>query len=338
MRFGVWTPLPHTIRPEPEMERAIATLRTPGGGGPDASFEMAVTILQRAEALGFDASLVAERFLGPDLEAWILGAALAARTTSIELLVAMHPGIISPQVAAKMGATLDRISGGRFAVNLVNGWWAEELALFGQGALLDAPEARYARMEEFLQVLKGLWTQDRLDFDGRFYTAENGALPIRPVRRPHPPIYAASRAATGKDVVARQADVWFVNTPTGTHDFDIILPSIRAEIDDMRARADAHGRSLGFAVSAHVINEPTMEQAERKADELHEYGKRDPISAVAARALGAGLVGTPEVLAERMCRLEEAGVACFMMHFHPMLDGLERFAAQVMPLTGRVPA
>lgn len=324
MRFGIWTPLPHTIRPEPALQDAL---------GKDAGFAFAVETLRRAEALGFEFSLIAERFLGPDLEAWLLATALSQHTTRMELLVAMHPGIIAPQVAAKFGATLDRISGGRFAVNLVNGWFEKELALFGQGALLDAPEARYRRMEDFVHILTGLWTEDNFSYHSEFFTVTDATLPIRPVRPP--PIYAASRAPLGKDVVARHADIWFVNTPVGTHDFADILPFVGAEIDDMRARAARFGRSLDFAVSGHVINEDSQADAERRADELHDYGKRDAISAVAAKALGAGLVGTPDILAERIARLEEIGIGSVMLHFHPMLSGMERFAATVMPQLAR---
>ena len=69
-------------------------------------------MVKRAEALGFATTLIAERHIGPDLEAWIMATAMIAETESIELMVAAHPGIIHPQLAAKMGASLDRISGG----------------------------------------------------------------------------------------------------------------------------------------------------------------------------------------------------------------------------------
>ena len=75
MRFGIWTPLPHTIRPEPVMDRAAAALQTRGGEGVDTSFQFAIDVLRKAERLGFATTLIAERFLGPDLEAWIMAAA-----------------------------------------------------------------------------------------------------------------------------------------------------------------------------------------------------------------------------------------------------------------------
>jgi FMNH2-dependent dimethyl sulfone monooxygenase len=115
MRFGIWTPLPHTIRPEPAMDRAAAALQVRGGAGTDPSFQFAIDVLCKAEACGFETTLIAERLLGPDLEAWIMAAAIARETSTIEIMPAVHPGIVTPQVVAKMAVSLDRISGGRCA-------------------------------------------------------------------------------------------------------------------------------------------------------------------------------------------------------------------------------
>lgn len=332
IRLGVWTPLPHTIAPEPTMERAAADVLQPGGpDGPDRSFEFAVDVVRRAERLGFVTTLIAERYLGPDLEAWILTAALATRTESIELMVAMHPGIILPQVAAKMGATLDRISGGRFAVNIVNGWWKEEFDLYGNGAWLDDNDKRSRRMEEFVQVMKGLWREDAFTHEGEFYRVASGRLPIKP-RQASPPIYAASRNPAGKEIVARHCDVWFLPYETTYRLYEDNFRGILREIAAMNARARAHGREIRYGVSAHVICAPSMAKAEGRADELEAYGKTDRVAAVAARALGAGLLGTPRDIADRIRRYEDAGVDTLMLHFQPMLEGLETFAGEVMPL------
>ena len=153
MRLGIWTPLPHTIRPEPAMQHGIRQVGTRGDYSPDKSFEFALDVLSIGEALGFDITLIAERLLGPDLEAWMLTAALAARTKTIKINPAVYPGMITPQLAAKMGATLDRISGGRFAINVVNGWFQKEFELFSNGAWIASSQARYNRMDVFVQVL-----------------------------------------------------------------------------------------------------------------------------------------------------------------------------------------
>src|SRR5262245_31222127 len=73
MKFGIWTPLPHTIRPEPRMDHAFAEIKARASlaGGKDGSFEFACDAVRRADELGFDTTLIAERFLGPDLSAWV---------------------------------------------------------------------------------------------------------------------------------------------------------------------------------------------------------------------------------------------------------------------------
>jgi len=189
MRLGIWTPLPHTIQAEPIMEEGVRQVKTRGDGGPDISFEFALDVVLKGESHGFDITLIAERLLGPDLEAWMLTAALAARTRTIQIMPAVYPGMITPQLAAKMGATLDRITGGRFAINVVNGWYQKEFELFSNGGWIASSEARYNRMNEFVQVLKGLWTEDHFTFRGEFFQADDATLPMKPARVPHPPIY-----------------------------------------------------------------------------------------------------------------------------------------------------
>jgi len=336
MKLGIWTPLPHTIPAEPRLDAAIADLRTRGVGGEvDRSLQFAVDVVTRGEHHGAATTLIAERFLGPDLEAWMLGAALAGKTRSIELMVAVHPGIVAPQVVAKMGASLDRISGGRFAVNIVNGWFEEEFNLFSNGAWLGDELRRYRRMDEFIRVMKGLWTEDSFSLDGEFYKVEGGHLPIKTLRTPHPTIYAGSRAGPGREIVARECDVWFVAYQPGYGLYEENARGIERGVQEMEARTRALGRTVGYGISAHVICEPTLAAAEARAAALEEYGKKDPVSAVAARALGAGLVGTPHRIAERIRRYESMGVETLMLHFHPMLAGLETFATEVLPLLTR---
>lgn len=333
MQYGIWTPLPHTIRAEPEMQQAIKELSTLGGpSSVDRSFQFAVNIVRRAESLGFSFTLIAERLLGPDLESFILASALAMETETIELLVAVHPGIMTPQVIAKMGASLDRISGGRFAINVVNGWWQQEFALFSNGASLDGEGKRYLRMSEFMELTRALWTQERVSFHGEFYRAQDATLPLKPLRSPCPPIYAASRAPEGKDAIARLGDVWFVDYQPDYRHFEDNLRAISMDVLDMNARAARYGRRLRYGISCHVVCSETQIAAQEHAEELETYGKTDRISAVAAKALGAGLVGTAQTIANRIRRYEEIGVDCLLMHFHPMMTGLETFAEQVLPL------
>jgi dimethylsulfone monooxygenase len=334
MRFGIWTPLPHTIRPEPRMERAIATLKGLGDDqdqSGDGSFEFAVDVLQRGEQHGFDVSLIAARQLGPDLEAWTMAAALSGHTTSMELMVAVHPGINTPQMVAKMGASLDRISGGRLSLNVVNGWNVDEFNIFGNGAWLTDQNDRYTRMDEYIQVIKRLWTEDSFDFDGKFYKFQGGNLPLKTRQKPNPPIYAASRSSSGKETIAKYCDHWFVPDCQDYRRFDDTLTLMEKEIPIMQEQAHRYGRKLGYGLNGHVICAPTLAEAQARADSFEAYGTLARYNKSATAGLGACLVGTPDMIIERIKTYEEVGIDLLLLHFEPMIAGLDQFVEEVLP-------
>lgn len=338
MRYGVWTPLPHTIRPEPVMEAAIADASAAGRfDGEDKAFRFAVDVIQRAEALGYETTLIAERWNGTDHPAWLLATALAALTRKIELMVAVHPGLVPPAIVAKFAASLDRISGGRAAINIVNGWWREEFDTYGAG-WIDDEAARYRRMGEYLDVVTGMLGEAPFSCKGEFYSISEAASWIKPVQRPHPPLYAGGRHEGSMNIIARCCDAWFVDTLTDFRTWDQNVARVSALIADMSARAARHGRTLAYGLSCHVICADTMAQAERQARDLEEHGKTSRIAFVAAKALGPGLVGPPEEIARRIALYEAAGVGTLMIHGHPMIDCIERVARDVIPLVPKMRA
>tara|TARA_B100000676_G_scaffold271026_1_gene288111 strand:- start:1451 stop:2584 length:1134 start_codon:yes stop_codon:yes gene_type:complete len=332
MRFGIWTPLPHSVRIEADMAIAINDLSSKGQGGKeDRSFSLALSVIKKAEKLGFETTLIAERYIGPDLEAWIMASAMVAETKSIELMVAAHPGILHPQIVAKMGASLDRISGGRFAVNVVNGWYKKEFEVFGNGGWLDRSTERYARMGEFMHILRGLWCENSFSFNGAHFQCEDAVLPIKTLQLPNPPIYAASGSKEGMLEIAKYADVWFANYEPGIKNAKKNIEKISADIKEMKRLSCDLGRELKYAISAHVICKETRKEALQHASALEAYGSRDQVSAVAAKALGAGLIGTPEDIVSRLIQLKNIGIEIPMLHFHPMMEGMETFAREIIP-------
>jgi alkanesulfonate monooxygenase SsuD/methylene tetrahydromethanopterin reductase-like flavin-dependent oxidoreductase (luciferase family) len=145
---------------------------------------------------------------GPCLECWTLLAALAPQTSRLRIgllvgSVLNHP----PAVLAKMAATLDLISGGRLIVGLGAGWATDEQLAYGVPHL--PPGERIDRLAEACRIIRRLWTEDVVDFDGRFFHLEGAHLEPKPVQRPHPPILigGAGERRTLR-VVAEQADIW----------------------------------------------------------------------------------------------------------------------------------
>jgi FMNH2-dependent dimethyl sulfone monooxygenase len=325
MRLGIWTPAPQTIRPDPLTAPLLDAL-TQHGGGPDGNFEYAVRVLNRAEELGFDITLIAQRWFGPDLDSWIYAAALAPVVRKMEIMAAVHPGIADPRIMAKLGASIDRISGGRFCVNIVNGTRPQEHNMYGKWVESDG--GRYKQMQEFIQVMKGLWTQEALTYNGDFYKIDGVKMPTRSVRAPYPPFYAASRADDGMNVVAQECDTWFVNYDKDRANYDQSLKRIEHEIGLMEDRVKTLGRTMNYGINAIVIIGETEEDAQAKADEHVRIASQAPVG---TSGVGANLIGTPKTIVERMRRYEDMGVSLFMLHFWPMHEGLEEFGRKVLP-------
>jgi FMNH2-dependent dimethyl sulfone monooxygenase len=318
------------------MQAAIHESSTRGlTNSPDKAFRFVVDMLTRGEELGFTTTLFAERWLGTDHPAWLLASAMAPLTRRMELMVAVHPGIVAPQVVAKFAASLDRISGGRAALNIVNGWYKEEFETFGTGDLTPEEGARYRRMDEFLRVVHGMWGDDKFDFHGEFYHVDHQTVPLKSVQTPHPPIYAASRNHAGKEIVAQFCNDWFVDYVTDYRVWEQNVERAALSIADMKARAARYGRKLSFSMSCHVICEKSAEAAIEKAHALEAHGRTSRIALTSAKALGVGFVGTPETIAERIQRYEAVGVQTMMLQFHPMIEGMETFAREIWPLLGK---
>ncbi len=156
-----------------------------------ATFEYNKRLAQRAEQIGYDISLLAELNLNdikgaaaPVLECWTTAAAIASVTDRVELMNAIRPGFRLPAITAKMAANIDQISNGRFSLNIVSAWWEQEMREYG-GAWVGHDE-RYERTREFLEVMRGMWTENEFSYEGRFYKVEKAHLEPKPVRKPWP--------------------------------------------------------------------------------------------------------------------------------------------------------
>ncbi len=176
MRYGYWLPIFGGWLRNVEQENMAAT------------WEYASRVAIRAEEIGFDLTLVAELNLNdikganaPSLDAWSTAAALAAVTKTQEIMVAVRPTFHSPALLAKQAANIDHISNGRLSLNVVSSWWADEAKKYG--VHFEQHDDRYARTEEWLTVLNGVWQQDHFSHEGRYYRVEDNILQPKPVGR-----------------------------------------------------------------------------------------------------------------------------------------------------------
>ncbi|OHT19271.1 LLM class flavin-dependent oxidoreductase [Edaphosphingomonas haloaromaticamans] len=335
MRYGYWMPV------------FGGWLRNIPDEGMEASWDHCRRLTQASERWGYDLALIAELNLNdikgieqPALDAWSTAAALAAVTERIELMVAVRPNFHHPALFAKAAANIDHISGGRLALNVVSSWWADEARQYG--LQFDEHDDRYARTEEWLTVVEGLWTEDRFSFEGSHYRMENAICMPKPLGRPT--IYAGGESDRAKAMIARQCHAYVMHgDPVST---------IAPKIADMRARrAKIGGTPMKFGMAAYAIVRDSEAEALRELERITNMGnlpagyanfdqwlsgtqlERDlklREYAVSNRGLRPNLVGTPEQIRERIAEYEHAGVDLLLLQMSPQAEEMERFAAQVM--------
>ena len=342
MRFGYWLPV------------FGGWLRNVPDEGMEASWPYVQRLARRSEEIGFDLTLIAELFLNdikginaPALDAWSTAAALAAVTTRLELMVAVRPTYHHPATLAKQAANIDRISNGRLSLNVVSSWWKDEARRYG--SQFDEHDDRYARTAEWLDVLHGAWSQSSLSYHGKYYQVDELIVQPKPVSsrgRPHPVLYAGGESDAAKSLITRACDAYVMHGDPPDR--------VTLKVADMQRRRESAGQApMRYGMAAYAIVRDTEVEAQRELERITNVQPGSPgfdnyqdwiantqldqhLSlqdySVSNRGLRAGLVGTPEQVADRVREFEAAGVGLLLLQCSPQLEEMERFAEQVMPL------
>jgi dimethylsulfone monooxygenase len=337
MRYGYWLPV------------FGGWLRNVPDEGMEATWDYARALAQRSERIGYDLTLIAELFLNdikgvhaPALDAWSTAAALAAVTERLELMVAVRPTFHNPAILAKQAANIDRISNGRLALNVVSSWWADEARRYG--VHFEQHDDRYARTDEWLAVMQGAWCNETFTHHGKYYSVDETVLAPKPVRSPV--IYAGGESEAAKTLISSRCDAYVMHGDPPER--------VAPKVADMRRRREATGRPpMTYGMAAYAIVRDTAEEAERERARITNVAPGSPgygnyqdwlantkleqaVSpedySVSNRGLRAGMVGTPEMVAERVRAFADAGVDLLLLQCSPQREEMERFAEQVMPL------
>ncbi len=255
-------------------------------------------LAQLAERNGFDYALSQIRFTagyGAEYqhESVAISHALLAATERLKVIAAILPGPWHPAVVAKQLATIDQLTGGRVAINVVSGWFKGEFTAIGEPWLEH--DERYRRSEEFIRAVRGVWTEDNFTFRGDFYRFHDYTLKPKPIQQPHPEIFQGGNSAAARRMAAAVSDWYFMNGNT--------LEGHRAQIEEIGAAAAEQGRRVRFGVNAFVIARDTEEEARAVLDEIVRHADVEAVNAFGhavkqagkAAPRGAGHVGQLEV-------------------------------------------
>jgi alkanesulfonate monooxygenase len=321
-----------------------------------ASFDYLKQIAMALDSLGYYGALLPTG-TGCE-ESWVVATALMAVTQRLRYLIAIRPSIMQPAQAARMAATFDRLSNGRLLINVVTGSGREAMASDG---VFNEYDQRYAITDEFLTIWRNLLANGSFDFAGEYLRIENGYLAYPPVQTPYPPLYFGGSSDEGIRVGAKHSDVYLTwGEP----------PAMVAEkIERVRAAAAEEGRTLRFGIRLNVIVRETESEAWQAADELIRDldeskiaqaqemmtrrdsegqrrmmalhgGKRENLVVspnlwaglgLVRAGVGTALVGSPEIVAQRMQEYADLGIDTFIMSGYPHLEEAYRFAELVFP-------
>jgi FMNH2-dependent dimethyl sulfone monooxygenase len=320
-----------------------------------------VKLAKIAEAAGFEYALSQIRFIGSygaeyQHESTTFSTALLANTQRLKVIAAILPGPWHPHVVAKLGATADQLFGGRWAINVVSGWFAGEYEALGLPWLPH--DERYERSREFIEVLKGIWTQDNFYYNGKYYKAHDFTLKPKPLQTPHPEIFQGGNSRAAQENAGSVSDWYFMNgnTPEGH----------RAQIQNVQAIAAANDRRVKFGVNAFVIARETEAEAQAVLASIIDQADPEAVNAFGGAVKQAGqaspegqgmwansgfkdlvqyndgfktnLIGTPQQIAERIVALKEIGVDLVLTAFLHFQEEVASFGERVLPLVRELEA
>lgn len=220
--------------------------------GPIFDRDYIVRFAQTHEAAGFDRLLVGHWSDQPD--GFLVTALAGLSTQKIQYLLAHRPGFVSPTLAARKFATLEHLLGGRLAVHIISG--GNDAEQRRDGDYLDHDQ-RYARTDAFLDTVRQVWTSEQpVDIHNDFYQAEQAWSAIRPLQKPHLPIYFGGSSEAAIAVAGKHADVFAL--------WGESLAQTGETIQRVRAEAAKHQRDIGFSVSFRPIIADSEAEAGRK--------------------------------------------------------------------------
>ena len=317
-----------------------------------------LALARLADAMEFEALVPVGRwrgfggptnFNGAGFECFSWAAGIGAQTRYSGIFATSHVPTIHPIMAAKQAATIDHITGGRFALNIVTGWHRPEIEMFG--APLIEHDARYDMAAEWLGIIKRLWTEDdEFDFVGRYYQVKGACLAPKPVQRPYPVIMNAGGSEKGRHFAARHCDVAFVLFNPGD------LEGAKAHISAYRKLArEEYGRDIQIWAASYVVQRET----EREAREFYDYYVHEKGDWVAVENLvetmglnaqtlppdsaqamkehfiagwgGYPLVGSNEQIVDGLAKLVEIGLDGTVMSWPRYEEGMRQFQRVTIP-------
>jgi FMNH2-dependent dimethyl sulfone monooxygenase len=325
------------------------------------TFPYNATLIKRAEQLGFDLAFGLAQWLGKNgyggamkyredaLDPLITSAGMASLTERIVLISTVH--ILygwHPLHVAKLGATLDHMSGGRWGLNVVTGYRSGEFEMFGKSQIPH--DDRYQMADEFTDMMFQLWQMDdNTTFAGKYWKMQDAFVSPKPVHG-KPIMVNAAASDVGIEYAAKYCDLIFITSPRGAN-IDKALEGLPALNEKIKSKAKAHNRRVKTIINPHIISRDTEQEVKAIIDAI--VAGEDPIAVDNVmggftsgdqkawrehkrdeRIIGGNvqLFGTPEKIVDYCMKLKNAGCDGIQINFFDYIPDLEFFGSRILPL------
>jgi alkanesulfonate monooxygenase SsuD/methylene tetrahydromethanopterin reductase-like flavin-dependent oxidoreductase (luciferase family) len=237
----------------------------------------------------------------------------------------------SPSYLAKVAAGIDVMSGGRLEMGIGAGWYEHEY--LGYGYEFPKPSIRIGQMREGVEIMRRMWTEDEVHFEGKYYTLEGGICRPRPLQQPHIPIWVAGGGEKlTLRVAARFAD--YTNFGMSLDEFVHKSEVLAEHCSDFGRDFDSIVRSTNSDIVIGESEADVAERLDRIRAHYEPYLGAERANRYADRLVESHLVGTPEQIVEQLRPWVAAGLTYLIGYFHGAAydtSGLELFAAEVAP-------
>ncbi|MGE0066290.1 MAG: LLM class flavin-dependent oxidoreductase [Solirubrobacterales bacterium] len=313
-----------------------------------------VKIAKSADRIGFEAIVPVARWRGyggatnhngVNYEPFTWAAGLAAETERATIFSTCHLPIWHPIAAAKMATTIDHISAGRFGMNLVMGWFTEEMEMFGHQQ--REHDLRYEYGTEWVEIVKRVWSEEEgFDYRGRFFDLADVSSQPRPLQQPRPVLINAGSSPAGVDFATREVDFNLCSMTTLEAAAELVKQVQRKAWDEYR-------RKVGVITHVTILCRDTEREADEEFERLMELGDWEgadnwiEILGIESESFGEMIrefrsrfisgashvvKGTPEQVAAELEQISATGIEGVFFGFLDYAREVEEFGEKVMPL------
>jgi FMNH2-dependent dimethyl sulfone monooxygenase len=327
----------------------------------EATWDQTTALARMGEEMEFEALVPVGRwrgfggatdFNGAGFECFTWAAGMAAQTEKAGLFVTSHVPTIHPVMAAKQLTTIDHISDGRVALNVVTGWNAPEIEMFG--APLLPHDERYAVAQEWIDIVRALWTADEpYSFDGKYYRVKDAFLRPKPVQQPYPALMNAGSSEAGRHFGARNCDVVFVSVDIGQRTPEGMTDKVA---QFKRLAREEYGRDIEVWVNAYIVEGDTEADAQAYLDYYaNQHGDWEAATNLVNNLVGSSqsyaketmdqmkfhfiagwggypIVGSQEQVVDSLAALSRTGLDGVLLSFPRYIEDMRKFQQNTYPL------